>query len=107
MEQRNVDSGIMCLVLLAQLHDVMLEYNQIAHQLNFTDRANEVELCRIAKSYDLRSSIINVKIDRLSKTPLPVIAKDINGDFFLITKVTENAVLTYNRHGSKALYTHP
>ena len=74
------DSGIACLVMIARLHGVAADPDQIAHGFAHDGRALDVPgLLLAAKQLGLVAKRVRVDPARLAKTPLPAIA--ITSDF--------------------------
>lgn len=90
------DSGLVCLVMLAQLHEIAVDAKQIEHDYRQEQDLTDVELCRIAKNIGFKSRISKVKTSRLQHLPLPLIAKDLTGQFFIIAQVTSTEALIYH-----------
>ena len=67
------DSGIACLVMIARLHGVAADPDQIAHGFAHDGRALDVPgLLLAAKQLGLVAKRVRVDPARLAKTPLPV-----------------------------------
>lgn len=90
------DSGLVCLVMLAQLHEIAVDAKQIEHDYRQEQDLTDVELCRIAKHIGFKSRISRIKTSRLQHLPLPLIAKDLTGQFFIIAQVTSTEALIYH-----------
>lgn len=90
------DSGLVCLIMLAQLHEIAVDAKQIEHEYRQEQDLTEIELCRIAKHIGLKARISRIKTSRLANLPLPLIAKDTAGRFFIIAQVTATEALIYH-----------
>lgn len=90
------DSGLVCLVMLAQLHEIAVDAKQIEHDYRQEQDLTDIELCRIAKHIGFKSRISKIKTSRLQHLPLPLIAKDLTGQFFIIAQVTSTEALIYH-----------
>lgn len=90
------DSGLVCLVMLAQLHEIAVDAKQIEHDYRQEQDLTDIELCRIARHIGFKSRISKIKTSRLQHLPLPLIAKDLTGQFFIIAQVTSTEVLIYH-----------
>lgn len=95
-ESGALDSGLICLVMLAQFHEVAVDDKQIEHDYKHAGDLTDVELCRIAKHLGLKARMSKVKLERLIHLPLPLIAKDTAGKFFIIAQVTASEALIYH-----------
>lgn len=90
------DSGIACLVMIARLHGVAADPDQIAHEFAHDGRALDVPgLLLAAKKLGLVAKRVRVDPARLAKTPLPAIGIGIGADpgFFLLARVDEGRAL--------------
>ncbi|HSX92684.1 MAG TPA: type I secretion system permease/ATPase [Hydrogenophaga sp.] len=68
------DSGIACLVMIARLHGVAADPDQIAHEFTHGGRALDMQgLLLAAKNLGLVAKRVRVDPARLAKTPLPAI----------------------------------
>jgi len=93
-EDRQLDSGAICLVNIARLHGLAADVGQIRHSLGLdTDLMGIDQLLRAARSLGLRMRRIESSFGRLAKTPLPAIAGHKDGHFFVLAKVSEDRVL--------------
>lgn len=90
------DSGLVCLIMLAQLHEIAVDAKQLEHEYRQEQDLTEIELCRIAKHIGLKARISRIKTARLANLPLPLIAKDTAGRFFIIAQVTATEALIYH-----------
>ncbi|MES2662636.1 MAG: type I secretion system permease/ATPase [Pseudomonadota bacterium] len=90
-----MDSGLQCLAMMARFHGIATDPDHIAHQHRVGAVLTQPELLTAAKELGMRVSCVRVKTDRLSKTPLPAIAQDKNGSFFILAKVEADQVLIH------------
>ena len=96
-EQKELDTGLICLVLLARFHKIAVEPESIRHMLGGGSKHFTVEdILRAAKKLKLKTRLVSSKIEKLSKTPLPVIAQMEDESFVVIIKVIEDGVLIQN-----------
>lgn len=100
MEQ-NIDSGLTCLVMMGQFHNVVMDAAQIEHEYKHNGNLTGVDICRIAKDLGLKTRHSTVKIERIKHLPLPLIAKDNSGEFFIIARVNDNGqlLIQHPKHG--------
>ena len=84
-----VDTGLACLIVLARFHDVAASADQLAHEFE-KQVFSSVELLLAAKKLGLKSKLITTTPARLDSTPLPAIAIDQCGHFFIIAKMDKN-----------------
>ncbi|MHC8391274.1 type I secretion system permease/ATPase [Pseudomonas sp. MDT2-39-1] len=93
-ESPMADTGLVCLVMLARFHSVAASAEQLAHefapaQQPFTSR----ELLLAARKLGLKAKSVNTTIARLDRTPLPAIATNSDGTFFIIAKLDQGKAL--------------
>lgn len=98
-----IDSGLVCLQLMAQFHDVVIDVNKIEHEYKDGVNLSEVDICRIARDLGLKAKITTIKLARLKHQVLPLIAKDNDGNFFIIAQMADDKVLIQHPlHGKPA-----
>ncbi|MGE8100994.1 type I secretion system permease/ATPase [Pseudomonas fluorescens] len=93
-ESPTADTGLVCLVMLARFHTVAASAEQLAHEFApanqlFTQR----ELLLAARKLGLKAKSVNTSIARLDRTPLPAIAANGDGTFFIIAKLDQGKAL--------------
>ncbi len=83
-----VNTGLICLVMMARLHAVAADPDQLAHEYcpDTGQRFGKTEILLAAKKLDLKAKVVKTRVDRLNKTPLPAIAIGIDGDFFILAR---------------------
>lgn len=83
-----LDSGLFSLVMMAKFLGKAADAGDIKHQLGCGDRPlNTQDILIAAKSLELKAKLVSSDWDKLISTPLPAIAQDQNGLFFIIAKV--------------------
>ena len=92
MSQFNsIDSGIHCLVMLAKFHGVAAEAEQLHYQFGRGDAAlDDIAMLRAAKSLKLKARKIKVAVDQLTDLPLPAIARQVDGHYFILNSSVES-----------------
>lgn len=93
-ESPTPDTGLVCLVMLARFHSVAASAEQLAHEFApenqpFTQR----ELLLAARKLGLKAKSVSTSVSRLERTPLPAIAADGDGTFFIIAKLDQGQAL--------------
>ena len=94
----SLDTGLACLVMLARLHGVAVDANQLAHEFANDGQPFQVQDILLA-SKQLKLQAKRVKVDpaRLAKTPLPAVAmgRDEQGrpEFFILARMDEDEVM--------------
>lgn len=89
-----VDSGLVCLVMLSRLHGMPADPGQLKHHYGRSEHQfTESEILRGAKSIGLKARAISSSQDRLAKTQLPAIAQHQDGHYFVLAQLNEDKVL--------------
>ncbi|BEV16800.1 hypothetical protein HBDW_35880 [Herbaspirillum sp. DW155] len=82
----NPDSGLLCLLMMARLHDIAADPHQLQHEFGPEPFSLQTMLLA-AKKLGLSARCVRQNPDRLDRVPLPAIAMDRDGKFFLIGKI--------------------
>lgn len=91
------DPGLLCLAMIARLHGINADPHQLRHQLGRSvGKVGVTELLKAAKLIDLKAKTARTRRDRLDDTPLPAIAQDQEGGFFILAKVGDGEVLIHD-----------
>ncbi|TDV69941.1 type I secretion system permease/ATPase [Pseudomonas sp. LP_7_YM] len=91
---RNIDTGLACLVILANFHDVSVSVEQLVHDISNGGRPFfDEEILLGAKQLGLKSRIVKTTIGRLEKISFPAIATDREGGYFIIGRLDNDKVL--------------
>lgn len=91
------DSGLTCLVMLAQFHNIAASVEQLAYEFApLGERLESAELQLAARKIGLRARFVRSTAERLELTPLPAIARDNNGEWFIIARVDQDKVLIHD-----------
>ncbi len=88
-----LDTGLICLVMMARFHNLAADPDHLAHQHRAGEQLTTPELLLAAKQLGLQIKSCQIELTRLTKTPLPAIAVDRDGGFFVIAKVEGDQVL--------------
>ena len=82
------NGALECLVILAALHSIPVSAENLAHRFRAADGAfGETELLLAARAAGLRARGTMSTPDRLAQLPLPAIAVDTDGRFFVLARV--------------------
>jgi subfamily B ATP-binding cassette protein HlyB/CyaB len=88
------DPGLDSLILIARLHGLPADSGQLRHQFGHADQPlDTTSLLRAARSLGLKARAVSSGWERLSSTPLPAIARDRDGQFFLVAQVKDDQIL--------------
>ncbi len=84
----NTDSGLQCLIIIAQYYHLCADYQQIKHQFGQNEQPfSEGEILRAAKAIDFKAKKIKTHFDKLNNSSLPAIAKSRSGEYFIIARI--------------------
>ena len=86
------DSGLSCLMIVMKFLGISITKEQ-AEKLTVLDenqKIGEIEIMKSAKVLKLSSKICRLNIKKLKDVSHPIIAKDRNGDFFIVAKSQED-----------------
>lgn len=79
-QNQKLDTGLACLVMIAQFHGVAADAAQIKHAFAIgADGMNSLDILRAAKELGFKAKEANVEFERLKKLPLPAIVQ-LNGE---------------------------
>jgi subfamily B ATP-binding cassette protein HlyB/CyaB len=96
-EAVTIDSGLACLVVLARFHGIPADPAQLAHLHQVDGRPFDVKsILLAARSLRLKAKQVDSSVDRLLKLPLPAIAVDGNGEFFVMARADDRTVLIHD-----------
>ena len=93
-----IDTGLACLVMMARLHGVAADADQLAHEFAAAGRPfGTADLLLAAKRLGLQAKAVKVDAARLAKTPLPAVARDQSNDgpenYFILARVDGDQAL--------------
>ena len=92
--ERPVDTGLACLIMVARFHQVAADPAQIHHQYGSHDKPlDETALIRATRHLKLKAKAVTASINKLDKLSLPAIAEDKNGQYFVLARAGEGKVL--------------
>ena len=88
------DSGLVCLVMMARLHGVAADADQLTHEFaEGTQGLGERGMLLAAKKLGLHARVVRQDDARMAKAPLPAVAVGADGDFFIIARIDGEQVL--------------
>lgn len=79
-----VDSGLWCLRSMAGFHGIAADEASLRHQ--FGDTFDNQTLLLAAKSLGMTARLTRQDVSRLDKAPLPAVARDKEGKYFLLAR---------------------
>ena len=79
------DSGLTCLLMIANFHGVAAQEAQLRHQ--FGDQSFDTQTIRLAaRSLGITATAVRQAPERLDKAPLPAVAQDEDGQYFVLAQ---------------------
>lgn len=81
----SLDTGLISLLMLSQFHGIAADASQLQHE--FGHSFNTITLLNAAKSLGFTAKHTRRPIERLQHTPLPCIAIDAEGQYFVLAQV--------------------
>ncbi|NWB98374.1 type I secretion system permease/ATPase [Pseudomonas gingeri] len=94
---KSIDTGLTCLVMLARYHNITAEPEQLAHEFQPDEHPfGKSDILLAAKKLQLKAKSVRTDRSRLMHTPLPAIAIDVDGQFFIIARVEADKVLIHD-----------
>lgn len=98
-----IDSGLACPVMPAPFHNVAAP-EQLTHEFAEDGRLfSRAEMLLAAKKLDLKAKFARSALSRLSHTPLPAIATDTDGRFFIIARLDDGKALIHDPQAQRLL----
>src|SRR5690606_9934874 len=89
--------GLACLVMMARFHNVAASSEQLAHEFaHSNERLSQSDLLLAARRLGLKAKSAKCRLDRLERTPLPAIAADKQGGFFIIARLDQGKALIHD-----------
>ena len=81
----NTDTGLIGLVMMARLHGIAADPDQLAHEYRHGEQLfGHTEILLAGKKLGLSVKAVKVAAGRLSTTPLPALARAIDGSSFIL-----------------------
>ena len=94
---RVLDTGLACLVMLARFHQIAADPGQLAHQFKVSGEVFiQTDLLLAAKHLGLQAKVVKTTIDRLDRTPLPAMAVDSTGGYFILARFEGDTALIHD-----------
>lgn len=85
-ETADIDTGLQCLMLMTRLHGIAADAAQLLHQFG-RETFTVQTILLAARKLGLTAKRVRQDPQRLARAPLPAIAIDTAGQFFLVGKV--------------------
>ena len=89
-----VDSGLVALAMMLAFHDIAADAQQLKREYAPDGADMDTRgIVRAARAKGVKARATKSKIKRLDRLPLPAIAIDTDGKFFVLAKVADDSVL--------------
>jgi ATP-binding cassette, subfamily B, bacterial HlyB/CyaB len=96
---QSIDTGLQTLLLMASLHGVAADAAQLQHQYGSEPFSTQTILLA-AKQLGLTVKLVKQDANRLDRAPLPAVAIDREGRYFIVGKVDKGEGTTGNKDDS-------
>lgn len=96
MEQLpSMDTGLLCLVMMARFHGIAADADQLAHEFAPLGKPmGSTDILLAARRLDLKAKAVKTPAARLAKTPLPALAvgRDAlgNTEYFILARIDDS-----------------
>lgn len=85
---QQVDTGLICLLILARFYDLPADGSQLRHQFAQSGQPlSDTELLRAAKHFGLKAGMVTTTWGKLPGTPFPAMAKRTDGRYVVLAKI--------------------
>lgn len=91
-EQPHNESGFVCLSLVLGFLQIPTDVAQLRHAAG-SPNPDALDLVRLARRLGARANVKRLSVERLERTPLPLIARAQSGEFFIIAGVRDTQAL--------------
>jgi subfamily B ATP-binding cassette protein HlyB/CyaB len=92
--QTALDTGLVGLVMLARFHNIAADPDQLAHDFRESGKNLTVpQILLAARQLGLKARRVATDLSRLPQTPLPALAIDPEGRFFILARVDADQFL--------------
>lgn len=89
-----LDTGLVCLAMLARFHNIAISIEQLTHEFSTAGHGVTLqELLLAARKSGLKARAVHTTVARLENTPLPAIAIDRDGAFFILARMDKAQAL--------------
>lgn len=89
-----IDTGLLCLLILARFHDLSADGAQLRHQFSQSNQPlDDTALLRAAAHLGLKAGLLSLPWSKLSGIPLPAMAKWTDGRYVVLAKVDGDRAL--------------
>jgi ATP-binding cassette, subfamily B, bacterial HlyB/CyaB len=96
-EDRKIDTGLLCLVMVAGYHGLAVDPEQLRHTLALgSEGMGIMDILRAAKELGLKAKEAQVSYDRLNRLTMPALALMEDRKFNVLAKIDGDRVLVFD-----------
>lgn len=93
-KDEDIDTGLACLIIMAQFHQIRIEKEQIRHTFAINDKISDIDMIRAARQIGLKSKMTKISsFDKLKQMVLPAIARLKDNRYIIIAQIQEDRLL--------------
>lgn len=105
MDNKQQDSGLACFLIVMKFYGISITREQAENLmvLDKDQKTGEIEIIQSARQLKMKAKLTRLNLIKLKDIRTPIIAKDKNGDFFIVAKSKDDdfMVLFANEPGPK------
>lgn len=105
MDNKQQDSGLACFLIVMKFYGISITREQAENLmvLDKDQKTGEIEIIQSARQLKMKAKLTRFNLIKLKDIRTPIIAKDKNGDFFIVAKSKDDdfMVLFANEPGPK------
>jgi subfamily B ATP-binding cassette protein HlyB/CyaB len=91
------DTGLACLVMLARLHQIAADPDQLSHRFKPSAASfGQTEILLAARDLGMQAKSVKTTVERLDRTPLPAMAVDQDGNYFILARFDRDRALIHD-----------
>ena len=89
-----LDTALICFAMVARFHQVAVDPEQLRHEyVDMGALFGQLEVLQAAKAFALKAKVVRTDMTRLPKTPLPAMARLIDGRYVIVARAAGERVL--------------
>lgn len=103
MMAKEIDSGLICLGIIANLFQTPFDLEQIKMNFVVKEKMDKTAFLRAAQKIGFKAKLINVKAEKIPYLPLPAVVPLTTGDYIVLLKADEEKILVFDPHYQKPI----
>ncbi len=92
-DARQPDTGAPALAFVLKLQGLPADTDKIRHELGISGPLGETDLLRAARKFEVKAKAVTTRFERLVATPMPALARRIDGRWVVIGRADAEKVL--------------